>query len=167
MIMKTTAAAPRVSPRRHRSRGFSLIELMVAVAILAIVAAIGYPSFQGLLASQRVRAAEAALYDSLLIARSEALKSHASTNFVTTDLASGWSVQVGGQVVHAQSALAGVSFSPSAPNVVYDATGRLGLGTDPLPITVTVTGSGSTAKLCIEIRDQTGSVKRKKDGACP
>ncbi|AYH45040.1 GspH/FimT family pseudopilin [Azoarcus sp. DN11] len=164
--MKATRA-PRCPSGRHGSHGFTLVELMVTVAILAILATIGYPSFQELLASQRVRAAEAALYDSLLIARSEALKNRASTTFVTTGLASGWSVQVGGQVVHSQSALAGVSFTPSTPNIAYDATGRLGVGTDPLPITVTVTGSGSTSKLCIEIRDQTGSVKRKKDGACP
>lgn len=152
---------------RARPAGFSLIELMIAVAILAIVAAIGYPSFQGLLASQRVRAAEAALYESLLIARSEALKNRANASLVTTGLTSGWSVQVGGQEVHSQSALAGVSFSPSTPNIVYDATGRLGVGTALLPITVTVTGTGTAAKLCIELRDQTGSVKRKKEGACP
>lgn len=164
--MNTTNVRDRLNAQAC-SAGFSLVELMIVIAIAAILAAIAYPSFQELLASQRVRTAEAALYDSLLIARSEALKNRATASLVTADLASGWSIRVGTQDVHSQSALAGVSFSPSTPNIVYDATGRLGVGTDPLPITVTVTGTGSTAKLCIELRDQTGSVKRKKEGACP
>lgn len=58
-----------------RQRGFSLIELMVTVAVLAIVVAIGLPSFQGSLRSNRVATASNELAASVSLARSEALRS--------------------------------------------------------------------------------------------
>lgn len=58
-----------------RQRGFSLIELMVTVAVVAIVVAIGLPSFQGSLRSNRVATASNELAASLALARSEALRS--------------------------------------------------------------------------------------------
>ncbi|NMG27359.1 GspH/FimT family pseudopilin [Aromatoleum evansii] len=146
-----------------RATGFSLIELMVVVAILGIVAAIGYPSFQELLASQRVRAASSALYDSMLVARSEALKSNATASFALTgsDLAKGWTIQVGGQAVHSQSALAGLSFSPANPTIVFGATGRLTSGANTA---ITVSTSGTNVKRCIRL-DTTGR-PRLTEGAC-
>lgn len=146
-----------------RTAGFSLIELMIVVSILAIVAGIGYPSFQELLASQRVRAAASALYDSMLVARSEALKSNASASFVVSggDLAKGWAIQVGGVDVHSQSALAGLSFNPAAPAIVYGSTGRLTSGANTA---ITVSSSGTNVKRCIRL-DTTGR-PRLTEGAC-
>ena len=148
---------------RARPAGFSLIELMIVVAILGIVAAIGYPSFQELLASQRVRAASSAFYDSLLVARSEALKSNATASFAMTgsDLANGWTIQVGGQDVHSQSALAGLNFSPANPTIVYGATGRLTSGANTA---ITVSTTGTNVKRCIRL-DPAGR-PRLTEGAC-
>src|SRR5690554_4410377 len=58
-----------------RQRGFTLIELMVTVAVVAIVVAIGLPSFQGSLRSNRVATASNELVASIALARSEALRS--------------------------------------------------------------------------------------------
>lgn len=58
-----------------RCRGFSLIELMVVVAITAILLAIGLPSFQGSLRSNRVATATNELMASFALARSEAIRS--------------------------------------------------------------------------------------------
>ncbi|NMG74525.1 GspH/FimT family pseudopilin [Aromatoleum diolicum] len=146
-----------------RVQGFSLIELMVTIAILAIVAGIGYPSFQGLLATQRVRAAASALYDSMIIARSEALKNNANATFAVagSDLSKGWTVQVGAQSVHSQSPLAGLSFSPANPAITYGATGRLIAGANAA---ITVTASGTDVQRCIRL-DTTGR-PRLTEGAC-
>ncbi|WP_169257652.1 GspH/FimT family pseudopilin [Aromatoleum toluvorans] len=158
--MDTTNVRERPSAQVS-SAGFSLVELMIAVAVLAILAAIGYPSFQDLLASQRVRAASSALYDSMLVARSEALQRNANATFVIADLATGWSVQVGGNDVHAQSALPGLSFNPSAPAIAYGPTGRLITGANTA---ITVSASGTSTQRCIRL-DTTGR-PRLSEGAC-
>lgn len=146
-----------------RDGGFSLIELMIVIAIAAILAAIGYPAFQDLLASQRVRAASSALYDSMLVARSEALKNNASASFVLSggDLANGWTIRIGTQDVHSQSALIGLSFSPANPVIVYGATGRLSSGANAA---ITVSTTGTNIKRCIRL--DTAGRPRLTEGAC-
>lgn len=55
-------------------RGFTLIELMVAVAVLAILVSIGVPALQGFIESSRLRAATHDLYSDLQLARLEAIR---------------------------------------------------------------------------------------------
>lgn len=64
---------PCLAPRR-RLRGFTAIELMVTISILAILAAIAAPSFTPLMERWRVRQAAEALQSSIYYARSEAIK---------------------------------------------------------------------------------------------
>lgn len=54
--------------------GFTVIELMIALAILSVLVGIATPAFNGMVASQRVRTAAADLHTSLLQARAEAVK---------------------------------------------------------------------------------------------
>ncbi|MBV7427687.1 MULTISPECIES: GspH/FimT family pseudopilin [unclassified Acidovorax] len=58
----------------HAFRGFTVIELMVVVAILAILTALATPSFTPLIERWRVRQAVEGLQSSLYYARSEAIK---------------------------------------------------------------------------------------------
>ena len=67
----------RTRPRRRPdapSRGFTAVELMVTVAILAILAALAAPSFNPLIERWRVRQTVEGLQSSLYYARSEAIK---------------------------------------------------------------------------------------------
>lgn len=124
---------------RPRSRGFTLIELMVTVTILAIMMGIGIPSFRTFLANQRIKSASTELMASVLISRSEAIKRNATVNLTplnSTTWAGGWTVTtVQGTTtidVHRQQSLDGVTItqknasntavSPSA--VSFGSTGR-------------------------------------------
>lgn len=62
---------------RRNERGFTLVELMVTVAVLAIVAAIAAPSFRNLLLNSRLTAAANELSAALQGARMEALRTNA------------------------------------------------------------------------------------------
>lgn len=84
-----------------RCRGFSLIELLVTIAILAILLAIGLPSFQGSIRSNLLATGTNEFVASLSLARSEAVRSPggagicASTNGSTCNGSSwndGWLV---------------------------------------------------------------------------
>ena len=59
--------------RLRRQRGFSLIELMVALVVLGIILAMAAPSLSSYMDHRRVISAAEALYGQLQLARSEAI----------------------------------------------------------------------------------------------
>lgn len=75
--------------------GFSLIELLVVLAIAAILSAMAAPSFRGLIANTRIQSVTSDLQAGLLFARSEAVKRNAAVQIVADedDWMKGWSVQ--------------------------------------------------------------------------
>lgn len=91
----TTPICPKVENGRipRRVGGFTMIELMVTVSIVAIFATLAAPSFQKLISTQRVRAASSAINESLFLARSEAIKRNAAVGFTFTTINAGWDVK--------------------------------------------------------------------------
>jgi type IV fimbrial biogenesis protein FimT len=73
------------------SRGFTLIELMIAVSLLAIVAALAAPAMGDFLVRQRVASQAGDLALAMALARSEAIKDSASVAVLPRTLSpSGW-----------------------------------------------------------------------------
>ncbi|MCD9086513.1 GspH/FimT family pseudopilin [Stenotrophomonas sp. SY1] len=65
--------------------GFTLVELMVTIAVLAIIAAIAVPSMQGIIKSNRLSAASTELVAALQLARAEAVRRNARVTVCASD----------------------------------------------------------------------------------
>lgn len=110
------------------AKGFTLVELMIAIAVLGILSAVALPSLTNLVRGQRVKSATSDVFASLIYARSEAIKRAADVRIVpnTTDWAAGWRVQdAGGNNLKIQDAIAGITVSPAAATITFRRDGRL------------------------------------------
>ena len=103
-----------------------MIELMIVVAVLGVLAAVGLPSLRSLTLGQQVKNASFELFSSLSLARSEAIKRN--SNVTMTINGSGWVItSAGGEVIRTQGALKGVVLTvlpTGTTSVIYTRTGR-------------------------------------------
>lgn len=114
---------------RRPLAGFTLIEMMVVIALMAIVLGLGVPSFRSFILGQRVKSAAMAFASAAVLARSEAIKRNAEVALVaaTGGWANGWTVQVvtGSVVLSRQEAYSGVVITSASTQAVYQSSGRL------------------------------------------
>ena len=99
---KITGMESNLSPagRARSTCGFTLIEMMVTVAVLAIIMMVAAPNLAGFVRSSKVRSAQSELVASLMLARSEAAKRGvtvgvaASAPTSANEFGKGWTVWV-------------------------------------------------------------------------
>jgi type IV fimbrial biogenesis protein FimT len=130
-------AAPNSRQLRHgrtaRPRGFTLIEMMVTIALVAIFSSLAAPSFREMIAARRAKAAVSAVGGALWLARSEAIKRNTPVGFSLPSLDAPWDVTAGTTVLHTEQALPAVSLSYKVPSdgagsFQFNEYGRLALG---------------------------------------
>jgi type IV fimbrial biogenesis protein FimT len=164
------------SAQVHRLRGFTLVELMVALAVLAILLGIAVPSFTEVSLSSRLRSLANALVASATLGRSEAIKRNAVVTLCassdgatcTGDWHQGWVVRTAdGTVLQAQAAApSGYRITAGEPGIAFQPTG---LGATSTTLTICRSSpSAGTQERVVEI-SLTGrtSVKTTTTGECP
>lgn len=145
------------------SRGFTLVEMITTVLILAILAAIGIPAYGNFVAGQRIKTASFDVMSTLMFARSEALKRNANVTVTPvsgTNWANGWSVTSDALTLNQQSAYRGLTLTGPA-TLTYNNNGRLNAAITSFSIS---SSGNSTATRCIRV-DLSGRPNSKK-GAC-
>jgi type IV fimbrial biogenesis protein FimT len=116
--------------RAPAARGFTLPELLVVVGIVGVLGAVAAPSISTLVANQRARSAGSELMQSLLRARSEAVKRNLEVTVrpeTGTSWQSGWRIPNPSDTAHPieiHAAVPGATFTGPAA-VVYQPNGRV------------------------------------------
>ena len=146
--------------------GFTLIEMLTAIVVLAVLLAIALPNLSGFVRSSKVRGAQSELIGALMLARSEAVKrgvavSVAATSATAGDFSSGWTVWIDadgdGTVNNGETVLrsfpdisgavvaSATSFNTTTPvsALAFTPTGFL---TPITPVSFKVCGKGDTTK---------------------
>jgi type IV fimbrial biogenesis protein FimT len=97
----------------NRQNGFTLVELLITLAIVSIVLTVGVPSFNDLIRNNRMTGQVNQVVSALALARSEAVKRGASVDVVSAsggaNWKNGWTVEVsvGGEDIRVFEAQAG------------------------------------------------------------
>ena len=162
----------RLLTKQTRRGGFTLIELIMTIVIVAVLAALAGPSFREYLASQRIKSASYDLMAALSFTRSEALKRNATVDICASgsDWAGGWNVRTGtancsGTVLRTQDAFNGLVLTNSATlaKLTYANDGRPTASTN-FSIALPTSLAGVNPR-CVTI-DLSGT-PRSTVGACP
>jgi type IV fimbrial biogenesis protein FimT len=149
------APIPRHPPAAWgRIAAFTLVELVVTLAIVGILAAIAAPSFSKMIANQRVKSVATDLYIALAKARSEALKRNTSVIVAPKtggQWASGWTIS---EVADAtkktdnHDEIRNVTITGPS-DVTYRPSGRVTAGSTSTSFDISATGT--TTHACVSV----------------
>ncbi|QDZ27210.1 GspH/FimT family pseudopilin [Noviherbaspirillum sp. UKPF54] len=157
--------------RPLRAPGFTLVELMITIAISAILLGLAAPSFSSFIKSQTVRTASSDLNAALIFARSEAIKRN--SDVVITPASGGWQngwtvtvTTVAGvdstastTTLGSQASFSGLTITGPTGGLTYGSDGRLAGTTMP---TFQISGSASTRCVSVGL----SGVPMSKTGSC-
>jgi len=115
----------------YTQKGVTLIELMIGISIMAILIAIGLPSFRSMIQNSQIRTATESIQNGLQLARAEAVRRNEQVNFIL-GTGTSWTVStVAGTTIQSRPSSEGsvnvtVTVTPAgATTATFNALGRL------------------------------------------
>lgn len=163
--LRAPAQLRAAAPSQH---GLTLIELIVVLALLAIVAGIAAPGMRSFAAGVRVKSLANELTSDLLVARSEALKRNVSVTVAPNGggWQAGWTVRTAADLMlQREASQPDLQFEAPPALMVFNASGRLTTPAGTVRMTVSSSNVQSdAAKRCVEV-DPSGRA-RTRQGPC-
>lgn len=138
---------------RRAARGFTAIELMVVVAIVAILTAVAAPYMGQMVRAQRLRTSAFDVFASLTLARSEAIKRNVAVTMapVGGDWTKGWTIKdANNNLLKSQGSIDTLAIN-GPDNVVYTGTGRLNAAIAPFNLSAVIGSGQGTGYRCISV----------------
>lgn len=159
-------AFTRCAGLRRRQPGFTLIELMVVVSVLAILAVLAAPSFLAQLADQRVNSAAQEMQTLLQFARAQSV--HTRSAISVTGSGQTWSVKAGAELLRQAQLPPSVTPIPSTDSrdgLAFDATGvAKPISGASTPYSLTLSDPHATRMQCISVT-RAGLVRQQRQPA--
>ncbi|MCR6495833.1 GspH/FimT family pseudopilin [Thermomonas sp. S9] len=164
------------------ARGFTLVELMVTVSVIAILAVVAVPGMTALINSSRLNGQSEEMLSSLQLARAEAVRRNArvtvcpSTDGSTCTSSTSWTqwivrgrdnVTATDDVIRSNRASGGVQISGPAAGIVFKPSGLIDAQQVVTVCMPTSNPSQNQRVLTVMISGVVSSSKVNGGGACP